>query len=152
MGSFAEGTTVTPERSQAEIVATLKRYGAEGFMYGEDNGAGMVAFRAHGRQVRFIVPLDIDRAQFTQTDAGRTRTRESVDNLVAAEHRRRWRSLALAIKAKLEVVDTGISTFEQEFLAHIVLPNGSTVGDFVAPQLEAAYAAGEMPKMLPSGS
>jgi hypothetical protein len=32
-----------------------------------------------------------------------------------AETRRRWRALALAIEAKLEVVDTGIASFEHEF-------------------------------------
>jgi hypothetical protein len=39
-------------------------------------------------------------------------------------YHQRWRALALAIKA----VESGIATFEEEFLAHIALPNGSTVG------------------------
>lgn len=147
--AYAEGTTVSPEKSQAEIVSTLKRYGATGFMYGEEGGRGMVAFTAHGRQVRFIVPLVIDRVQFRLTDSGRTRDVASVDKLVDSEHRRRWRALALAIKAKLEVVETGIATFEDEFLANLVLPDGSTVGEWVSPQIEAAYADRQMPAMLP---
>lgn len=63
--------------------------------------------------------------------------------------RQRWRALALAIKAKLEAVETGIATFEEEFLNYIVLPDGVTVGEFIRPQIETAYATGTMPKMLP---
>lgn len=48
--------------------------------------------------------------------------------------RQRWRALALVIKAKLEAVGTGIVTFEEEFLAHIVLPSGRTVTQDVTPR------------------
>lgn len=151
MTAYAEGTTVTPEKSQAEIVGTLRRYGAAGFMYGEQEGRGMVAFVAHGRQVRFVVPLDIDRQQFRLTPSGRLRDDSSIDKAVEGEHRRRWRALALAIKAKLEVVETGIASFEDEFMANLVLPDGSTVGEWMAPQIDAAYSSGQMPELLPAG-
>lgn len=65
-----------------------------------------------------------------------------------SEVRRRWRSLALAVKAKLEVVATGISTFESEFLAHIVLSNGATVGESVVGEIQAAYETGTTPPLL----
>ena len=45
--------------------------------------------------------------------------------------------------------DAGISTIEQEFLASIALPNGITVSEWIAPQLEKAYENHEMPAMLP---
>ena len=35
--------------------------------------------------------------------------------------------MVLAIKAKLEVVESGIASFEEEFLAHIVNAAGVTV-------------------------
>ena len=38
------------------------------------------------------------------------------------ERRRLWRALLLNIKAKLEAVESGISVFDEEFMAHIVLP------------------------------
>ena len=56
---------------------------------------------------------------------------------------------ALAIKAKLEAVEAGISSFEEEFLAHVVLPDGSTFGAWAKPQLAAVYAGGSMPALLP---
>lgn len=64
--------------------------------------------------------------------------------------RQRWRALALVIKAKLEAVEAGITEFEEEFLAHIVLPNGGTVGQFMLPQVATAYETGQMPPLLPA--
>jgi hypothetical protein len=43
------------------------------------------------------------------------------------------------VKAKLEAVESGITSFEDEFLAHVMLPNGGTVSDLLRPQLAAAY-------------
>lgn len=57
--------------------------------------------------------------------------------------------LAPVIKAKLEVVESGISVLDEEFLAQIVLPDGSTAGDFLVPQIERVYESGDMPKMIP---
>jgi hypothetical protein len=53
------------------------------------------------------------------------------------------------IRAKLEAVEQGIATFQQEFLAHIVLPNGQTAGEFLLPQLDEAYQKKRMPALLP---
>ncbi len=52
------------------------------------------------------------------------------------------------MKAKLEAVEAGISSFEDEFLSATLLPDGSTVGDWARPQLEAAYTRGLMPGRL----
>jgi hypothetical protein len=54
----------------------------------------------------------------------------------------------LVIKAKLEAVAAEISTVEDEFLAHTVLPSGETVGEWVKPQVEQAYLSGAMPTQL----
>jgi hypothetical protein len=70
-----------------------------------------------------------------------------------AEKRRRWRCLLLSIKAKLETVANGILTFDEEFLANIVVPGtGETVGTWAAPKIAAAYESGaHMPPMLGAG-
>ena len=52
-------------------------------------------------------------------------------------------------KAKLEAVESGISTVEREFFYDVVLPDGKTIGEWMAPQLETAYQTGTMPPMLP---
>ena len=68
-----------------------------------------------------------------------------------AEWRRRWRALSMIIKAKLEMVTAGDTTFEHEFLADIMLPEGGTVAKWLGPQLMEAYDSGKMPSLLPSG-
>jgi hypothetical protein len=146
---YAEGTTVPAERSQAEIGETVRRYGAQGFMFGWEDSHAMIAFRVGERQVRFLLDLpDPAAKEFTLTPTGQKRRDPGA--AYDAELRRRWRCLALAIKAKLESVATGITTFEDEFLAHIVLPDGSTVSDHVHQQITEAWrTGGRMPGLLP---
>jgi hypothetical protein len=146
---YAEQTTVPADRSRAEIERTLQRYGADGFMYGWEATRALVQFQAHDRYIRFIIEMP-DRNDFTHTPAKRQRrSDEAIQTAYEQAQRQRWRALALVIKAKLEAVAAGITEFESEFLAHIVLPDGTTVGDWVAPQVARAYELGTMPKMLP---
>jgi hypothetical protein len=67
---------------------------------------------------------------------------------VEKETRRRWRCLVITIKSKLECVENGIATFEQEFLAHIVLPGGRTMGQVAIPQIETSYKENKLPPLL----
>ena len=54
------------------------------------------------------------------------------------------------IKAKLEAVSARFSTVESESLASIVLPDNTTAGEWMLPQIEEAYCTGEMPSLLPA--
>jgi hypothetical protein len=56
--------------------------------------------------------------------------------------------LALCIKAKLEAVEAGIVTFDEEFFAHIVLPGGQTVGERLIPELGRALEGRPLPPLL----
>lgn len=146
MTRYAQGTTVPPERSRAEIEKTLSRYGADAFGYLVDTDRAVIEFRADGRRVRFVVNRpDADDQDFLLDKRGYLLTTTQTLARVEAEERRRWRALALAIKAKLEVVASGIASFEEEFLPHIVLPNGETVGQWIVPQVAAAYESKQMP-------
>lgn len=60
-------------------------------------------------------------------------------------------ALHLIIKAKLELVASGDTTFDREFMADIMLPNGSTVATHLIPGIVEAYASGKMPLLLPAG-
>lgn len=153
MGTYANKTDVAPDRSRAEIERTLQCYGARQFMYGWDEGAAMLAFVANGRQVRFVLPLpDRDSPEFTRTPTGLDRSPNAAKVAYEQAVRQRWRALSLVIKAKLEAVASGIVSFDVEFLAHLVLPNGATVGDTVVPRVEEAYASGHTPALLPGPS
>lgn len=152
MSRYAENTSVPAEKSRGEIERTLQRYGATAFMYGWDADQALIQFRANGRHVRFLLPMpDRDAREFTHTP-GKGLRRAPEQALVEWEKacRQRWRALALVVKAKLEAVEAGITEFEDEFLAHIVLPDGQTAGDWMRPQINQAYATGAMPAMLPA--
>lgn len=144
--AYAEGTTVTPERSQMEIAALIRKYGAGSFATGWDRGQAIVTFVAHDRTVRFTLDLPTNYRDFGATPAGRSRKPPEAQRAMEAEIRRRWRALALAIKAKLEVIETGIASFEAEFLPYTVMPDGRTVAEHALPLVEQAIAAGQMPR------
>jgi hypothetical protein len=115
---YAYGTEGPVARSTGEIESTLKRFGASGFGYVTDSsGRAQVQFEAKGRRVRFDLP---DPRSLL---VGYEKTQPKK---VEAEERRLWRSLAMAVKSKLDIVESGISTFETEFLPYMVLESGQT--------------------------
>jgi len=151
MARYAENTSVSSERSRAEIETILRRYGATGFMYGWQQDAAVVAFEMAGRRVRFDLPMpDRHSREFTQTPTGKERSELAAEKAWEQACRQRWRALALVIKAKLEAVESGITEFESEFLAHICLPDGGTVGRWMRPQIARAYETGQMPPLMPA--
>jgi hypothetical protein len=150
MTRYAANTEVTTDKSRAEIERTLQRYGADQFFYGWQEGAASIGFRMHDRRVQFVLPMpDPTSDEFTTTPSGWERQATASRRLYEQALRQKWRALALVVKAKLEAVESGITTFEEEFLAHIVLPNGQRVGQFMVPQISVAYATGTMPPLLP---
>lgn len=144
---YATATEVSPERSRTEIERSLRRFGATGFAYAWSENTATIAFHVGGFTVRISVPLPRpDGPEIQLTPTGRQRTDRQVMDAYDAESRRRWRAMAAVIKAKLIAVEENISTIEDEFMAHIVLPNGQTVGEWAGPQL----ARGEPLPLLPT--
>ena len=152
MSPYAQGTDVSPERSQQEVAGLVRKYGATQFMSGWQEGRALVGFVAHERQVRFILVLPTDVRPYRLTPQKRVRTDKQAQDALDGEIRRRWRALALMVKAKLEAVETGIVTFDEEFAAHIVMPDGRTVAEHILPAIEAAYESGEVGQLLPDYS
>jgi hypothetical protein len=152
MSKFAAQTSVSPEKSRAEIEEILKRYGAShyGYMSSPDNAA--IAFQAAGRRLRFTLPMPKVSEFKRYRIKGRSWDTVRTDIQAQAAHekaiRQRWRALALVIKAKLESVETGVATFEEEFMANIVLPSGQTMAEYALPQIAQAYESNTMPPLL----
>lgn len=155
MAKYAENSEVSSERSRMEIERTLKRYGADQFMYGTRTDVALIAFRATGRNVRFQLPLpNPNQPEFTHRpyDGKPGQSRRSPQQAEKAYEqaiRQRWRALALCIKAKLEAVEAGITQFDEEFYAHIVLPGGKTIYEETSDAVRVAYESGKMPPLLP---
>jgi hypothetical protein len=147
---YAAGTDVPTDRSRNEIEKTLRRYGASQFAYAWDDTHAILGFTAHARQIRFVIPLPnpTDR-EFTVTDTGRQRAATAAADAYERAVRQRWRILALVVKAKLEAVESGLFTFEDEFMAHVILPGGMTVADTIRDGIGEAYETGQVPALLP---
>lgn len=152
MSRYAADTSVSVSNSKAEIERIIERYGATGFMSGWTADQAMIAFAMHDRQIRFVLTMPArDDPEFTHHSKG-ARTAEAAFKAWEQACRQRWRALALVIKAKLEAVSAGISVFDDEFMANIVLPNGRTVSEEVRPRITTAYETGSMPPLLPDYS
>jgi hypothetical protein len=148
---YAAGTSVPAERTRAEIERTLTAHGAVSVLIGSDSErrVAVVAFSAFGRQVRLFLPLP-DPAEFKTTPKNqRRRSTVGAVAVAAAEERRRWRALLLMVKAKVEAVESGIITFDEEWLPHFVLPDGRTVAEHAVPAVETAYQTGTVGPLFP---
>ena len=150
MPKYASSTNVSIEKSRAEIERTLSRYGATGFMYGWMGDRHMLAFEMAGRKIRLELQMP---GQYSQeikySSAGRARGEAARQKAYDQAVRQRWRAFALVLKAKLEAIEAGITTFESEFLHGTLLPSGQTVGEWLEPQIEHVYRSGQMPPLLP---
>lgn len=150
MSIYARKSAVSSENSRMEIERTLQRYGASQFAYASRSDKATVVFEMNGKRLRFDIPIR-PRSEFTKTPSGRQRKyEEDIDTAWHQSSREQWRALALVIKAKLAYVESG-AVFEEEFLAHIVLPNNQTYGQFAIPQIAEAYERNKMPPLLGAG-
>lgn len=154
--SYARGTIVPIARSKAEIEELVVKYGATQFATMSTAEMAQVAFKMSDRLVRFNLPLpkpEEFKYYKKQKDSHYDYERTAPVMLRMCEQaaRERWRALVLIVKAKLQAVESGVTTFEEEFLAHIVTPNGKTVGEWITPQLAEIYQSKRMPPMLTAG-
>ncbi len=138
--AYAQNTSVPVERSQGEIRNLLEKYGATGFAFAEQGTRAIVMFEMQERRIKMVLALP---------QAPEKQTSGKLYERYRQECRSRWRSLVLVIKAKLESVATGINTFEEAFLAHVVLANGQTAGEVMIPQIARVYKNNIMPPLLP---
>lgn len=128
MAAYAERTTVSVVDTIAEIRRLIVKHGGAQFVFGVSDDHVLIGFTKDARQVRLQVPQDSKQEQ---------------------RNKALCRALFLVTKAKLEAVAAGVSIFEDEFLANIVLPEGGLVGRQTRAAIAAAYEGREMPPLLP---
>ena len=156
--AYAANTSVAVEKSRAEIERLLMRHKCAKFMAGVDHEhhRATVQFQAvNKRIIKFEIDLpNPDDPKYRKIKTSYLqRSAAGIQKIVEQETRSRWRALLLVIKAKLEAVESGIATFEEEFLAHVLLPNQQTVAEFIGPTVDRIYETGRMPtsRQLTSG-
>jgi hypothetical protein len=103
-------------RSRFELERVLDRYGATDFAFVEASASAAVQFAMDGRYVELALPLpDPNETHFTHTASGRPRAIAAQERAYEQALREHWRGLLLAVRGKLQSVESGLSTFEDEF-------------------------------------
>lgn len=126
--AYADRTAVSVVDTIAEIRRVIVKHGGDQFVFGVTEESVLIGFTKDGRQIRMSVPQDPKQDQ---------------------RNKALCRALLLVTKAKLEAVAAGVSVFENEFLANIVLPDGKLVGQQTRQAIAAAYEGRTMPPLLP---
>ncbi len=147
MSKFASKTNVDSIKSRMEIERIVLKYGCTQFSYMTKPNAAVIGFKSVDRFVKMELRLPT-LAESSVNKVGATMSAKQAQGAWEQQIRQRWRALALVVKAKLESVELGVATFEQEFMPYILLPNGETVGSSVTPLIAQAYSSGKTPQIL----
>lgn len=129
--AFAEYTKVPVDKTRSDIEQMMTKAGATHFASFLEPGKAMIGFRLKDRNIRFDLPLPA--------------------KISDQQRRSKWRALMLVIKAKVESFESGIETFEEAFLAHIVVggTGGRTVYEEIKEPLALGYEGKDVP-LLPA--
>lgn len=167
--TYAQRTNVSEARSRAEIEEVIRKHlGRDAFFsYGTMAGRAAIQFSAHGRQIRFELPLPnreqaLDRAGRTYRGKQcKAPTEREIEAWLDAEDRRRWRCMLLIIKAKLEAValklelfegalttEDKAEAFEREFLADVVVQDKTGAMKSLYEVIRGASLGGQ--RLLPA--
>lgn len=128
--AYAVTTKVSVDQTATEIERMVMQRKAANYAKFSSIDSAAIAFEMQDRRVLFRLPLP--------------------KTLSDQQRRSKWRGLMLCIKAKFESIESGIETFEDAFLSHIVTPNGLTVGEQTRPAIAALYKGEPMQALLPA--
>jgi len=114
----------------------LVNYGIDEFFFGTSPRGDGIGFKYEGRVYKHNVPMP-DHDDY------------ATDKQYEQAVRQRWRIFYMSLKMKLEEIQSGGTTFEDQFLAIMVLPDGTTVSDFMRlPENVAMLQKSKMPRLL----
>jgi len=136
MPRYAKNTTVPVTRSKQKIEELLESYGIEESFLGRSPRGDGIGFKYNGKVYKMSVPLP-KRDDF------------NTENQYQQAIRQRWRILYMSMKMKFEEIEAGVISFEDQFLAQMSLPDGTTVADFMKlPENRERLEKTKMPKLL----
>jgi len=136
MSKYAKNTTVPITRTKIQIQDLLISWGIEEFFFGTSPRGDGIGFKYEGKVYKHNVSMPPNKNILS-------------DRQYEQKVRQRWRILYMSLKMKLEEIDDGGISFEDQFLAMMCLPDGSTVGEFMKlPENIARLEETKMPKLL----
>jgi len=132
MRRYAETTRVPVEKSRIEIERVLVRYGATSFGTMTEPDKATIYFKLKNRELQWTIPMPTPKVGKSEQ-----------------ETRRRWRVMLITMKAMIESVESGLLSFDEAFLAHIVVPGKAlTLGAMLVPKLNDLYQGLSLPALL----
>ncbi len=137
---YAATTTVDVEKTRLEIEHLAKRHGATHFEASYDEAVSSVSFVIEERLVRFELhlPDKLDDEFWVHPQfAWKRQNASKAHGLWLAEEKRQWRALFLCLKAKFEAVETGMTSYADEFLANTVTTSGALLRDLASVRQRA---------------
>ena len=136
MAKYAKNTSVTIAKSKIQIQDLLTNWGIKEFFFGTSPRGDGIGFKYKEKVYKHNVPMPPNKNTFT-------------DKQYNQQVRQRWRILYMSLKMKLEEIDSGGISFEDQFLAMMCLPDGSTVGGFMKlPENLGRLEKTQMPRLL----
>lgn len=146
--AYAETTKVPLEQSIGEIIGMVVKAGAESVGQVQERDRFVIFFALADRRMKFSVPLVTEYTGPAKSGNGRP-----IDKVAWLEQRNRQkaRALRLVIQAKLESVESGVETFEEAFLANIMLDGGQTVYERIAEPIAVEYKTGKVQPLMLTG-
>jgi len=146
--AFAETTKVPLEQSITEIIGMVRRAGADSVGQMHERERFVIVFALGERRMKFSVPLITKWEGPARGGNGR-----AIDVVAKIEqaNRQKARALRLVIQAKLESVASGVETFEEAFLANIMLADGATVYERMAEPIAIEYTSGRVQPLQLTG-
>ncbi len=148
MARYAETTSVPIAQSRVAIDDLLTSHGATAVGIISRSEVSEIVFEMGGYRVVFRISMpDFNDREFSHTPQRGTR-RSPAEHRKAWDQacRQRWRALHRMIRAKLEAIESGLVSMEDEFLANIALPSGQILGEMVRPALQKALAENTLPQ------
>lgn len=138
--SYAAGTYVEAGQSRVDIERLLSKQGCSHVGVMHEPGTATVIFRRSGWEVEMRIPLP-NPTEAPKASGFRATTLAQREKWAEQKTRERWRQLLLVLKAKFTALDEGVETFEQSFMAHLVL-GGTHLGDKLLPAVREAKEKG----------
>jgi hypothetical protein len=119
-----------PER-RTEMERILTYHGATNIRFGREGEAGFVTFRFKDRTARVCLPLPEKKT--------RGRDLENALDHWEAGCAVGWELVQNALNSKLYLVRAGLASFEEEFLARLVMADGRNFSEHVSSLVEETF-------------
>jgi hypothetical protein len=158
-GVYGMQTKLSVSETREQLEKLLQKHGCDRFGYVTDTTTKLttVQFRCQSRTIRFVLSLPQPETFSTRIVHGQVRNLPKA--IIERRHeqalRARWRAIYCGIKAKIVLVEAGIESMEEAFLAAVVNEStGLTIADHLRrgdllPQLTAGAVREVEAELLP---